>query len=192
MKKKNYTSTICLLFVIGMLSLTVSCNYHEIRESEYPDQQIYMPTAVNGVYDASVTTGTSSVPTPGGPTRFSVDEANGKVIIPLGVYRGGINLSGKVNVEIHLNADTVSTMINGGKLSGTVLLPNDKAVIPSLVEIMDGKDISTFDLKLDLSYLRNNPDKKVAIGISIFSQDRMANPKYATTIVVFNPNSVKQ
>ena len=192
MKKRIYTSTLYALFVIGMLSLTVSCTYHEIRDTEYPDQQIYMPTAVNGVYDASVTTGTSSVPTPGGPTRFSVDEANGKVIIPLGVYRGGINLSGKVKVEIHLNADTVSTMINAGKLSGTVLLPDDKAVIPSSVEIPNGKEIVTFDLKIDINHLRANPDKKVAVGITISSQDRVTNPKFATTIVVFNPNSVKQ
>lgn len=176
-----------LLFVFGAILMFSSCEYKEIADTEYPDQVLYMPSAGFEIYDASVSTPTHSVPTPGGPSRFMVDNASSKVVIPLSVYRGGIDLDGKVVVQVHLDSEIILEMIGNKKLINTELLPSSEVSLPSTVEIKDGEDMAIFNLEINLNYVKSDLSRKVAIGVGILSESREVNPDLQTTVVVFDP-----
>lgn len=171
-----------------MLSLltTINCNkYQELADAEYPDQLIYMPTA-GTLYLVSEPANTWDTPTTGNPYRYRVEENTNKVIVPLGVSRGGINYNGSVSIEITHANDTVSSLINDGL--DALLLPQSVYSIPSSITLLDGKSSVTFDMIIDKNFLLNEIGKTYAMGVSITSNDRKINPNKKTTIVVFDTN----
>jgi hypothetical protein len=150
-----------------------------------------MPAATYGIYDvASEDTDTYSVPTSGYPYRFKVDSTEGKFIVPLAVYRSGVNNDGSFAVSIKINTDTVNQLVSSGALAGSLVLPADKYSLPSSVNMQDGEELSTFELNIDLGFLRNNPNTIFAIGISISSTQRKTNPKFGTTIVIIDTKKI--
>lgn len=165
---------------LGCCLLLHSCQYEELAKADYPQQILYMPTAKNGLFaiNSISTTGTY---------RFTVDQAAKKVIIPLGVYRGGISVEGVVPVTIAANPDTVSRLISTRALVGTAVLPVDKLVLPPSVTIEAGQNSAVFDLRIDLDYLLANPAQKLAIGVGINSSASPINPLLKTTLISFDP-----
>lgn len=171
------------LACFGCGLLLTACKYEELAKADYPEQILYMPTARNGLFtiNSISTTGTY---------RFTVDVAGKKVVIPLGVFRGGVSAEGDVPVTIAMNADTISKLISTSVLTGTTLLPADKLVLPALVTIPNGQESAAFSLSIDLDYLRANPAQKVAIGINIASKATI-NPNLKTTVISFDPIILK-
>ena len=173
-------NTIRLLFVcLGFGLLAASCTYQDIVPADYPQQVVYMPTARNGLY--AITSISTS-----GTYRFTLDQANRKIIIPLGVYRGGVSADGAVAINITANADTVSKLISASTLANTALLPTDKLTLPGTVTMDAGQVSAPFELKVDLNYLLASTQKQ-AIGVSIDSPQSAVNPLLKTTLISFDP-----
>lgn len=172
--------------------LLFSCKKQNLyRDANYPDQVIYMPAAVNGIFIInSIPQRIGNVPTTGMAYQFTIDSGKNMFIVPFGVFRGGVNTKGSANVAISVNTDTITKMINGGNFtgasSGAELLPADKYSIESSVNLPDGAELATFKLSVDLSFLRANRGKIYALGISISSKEIKSNPKLNTTILVID------
>ncbi len=147
-----------------------------------------MPSAVHGIYLInSVPQDLDFHPTPGHTSRFYIDASYNKFIVPLGVYRSGINRAGKLIVAISANTDTVSAMINSSLISETtILIPEGKFTIPSSVEIPDGGEYETFNLEIDLDYLEGLSEATVGLGIIISSNDCEVNPLLDTTVILID------
>lgn len=189
--KYNISNSMKTLFALMLAFAISSCNYQDIEDAPYPEQMIYMPAAVRGIYDISVVTDTYSVPTPGSPSRFSIDQGSGQVVVPLGVYRSGVNNDGSFTVNISADIDTVNQLINSGTLTGVELLPLDQYTIPPSFQFENGKEIETFDLKIDLNFLESNPGNVYSIAIEISSNERKVNPDYKTTVVLIDTKIVE-
>ena len=194
--KNNITTSIKLLIVfIGASIIFFSCKYQEIVDNTYPSQKIYMPAAVYGNFVINtVALPVGNVPTPGSTYRYLVDTIARQFIVPLGVYRSGINNDGAFTVNIAINTDTITKLqAVAGKLPvGTLLLPSSEYSIVSSVDMKNGAEIAEFDLKINLdSMLVNFPGKNYALGISISSPERATNPLLATTIVVIGTVMMK-
>lgn len=184
-----------LITFISIIPLLISCEYEtKVRDAEYPDQLIYMPAAYGGFFTINDIPKRIGDPvTPGQPFRFTVNTDSRKFSVPLSVYRAGINNSGTFTVDIATNADTISKLILAGKLINTQLLPADKySLSTSSVEMLDGNEIASFTLEVDIDFLLNNfPTNIYAIGVGISSTQRAVNPKLATTIVVIDTKIMK-
>ncbi len=166
---------VCVGLLLG------SCTYKELVEASYPQQVLYLPTARSGVFAIA------SLPTPGA-YRFLVKVEEKKVIVPLSVYRGGISVEGDVPVTVVANADTISKLIAANTLLiNTGALPADKFTLPTSVTIPAGENTVPFDLSIDLDYLRANPGKKLAVGVSISSPQTTVNPLLKTTVISIDP-----
>ncbi len=173
-------------FILGCLGLSLllgGCSYEEIASADYPQQVLYMPTARNGLYAIT------SIPTTG-TFRFTIDQANRKIIIPLGVIRGGVSADGAVSVNIAANADTISRLISSSALTGTTLLPTDKITLPGSVALAAGETSAPFELAIDLPYLLASTQKQ-AIGVSIDSPQSVVNPRLKTTLISFDPTILR-
>ena len=179
----SYTTRLALAF-FGFSLLLSSCTYDELAKANYPQQIIYMPTAKNGLFSIN------SIPT-SGTYRFTVDLAAKKIIVPLGVFRGGVSADGDVPVTITANADTLSKLISTSVLVGTMALPADKYGLPNSITIPSGQESAVFNLTIDLDYLRTNPSQKLAVAVGIASAQTPVNPLLKTTIVSFDPSILK-
>jgi len=193
--KNSKKSVVWTAALIGITLCLVSCEYEKYADADYPEQLIYMPAATYGnfVID-NIVLPVGSVPTTGTAYRYKVDTGSRKFIVPLGVYRSGVNCDGKFVVNITVNTDTITKLLAiPGKLpTGTVLLPSDKYTVASSVTMEEGKDVAAFDLSIDLDYfLSGYPSGIYAIGVGISSEARKTNPSYATTIVVIDTKMMK-
>ena len=190
MKKKNININQMLVVLCGLSLIFSSCMYEEIKDAEYPGQIIYMPAANSTAYDVSaVQTLDPAHPSAGEPFRFKIDEDNGEFIVPLGVYRSGIDKAGDLSVTITADEDAVAFLIDQGSLDsyrgGTdvaILSPAEYS-LPTELNIPDGEGQGIFSLSVDLEFLRANPDTSYALAVAISSNDREVNPELSTTVV---------
>lgn len=194
--KNNFNHSIKLFIIFfGTAVLMASCGYKKIADAPYPDQVIYMPSAKNGNFLINTVALPVGNTTPGNTYRYQVDLVARKFIVPLGVYRSGINNSGGFKVDIAVNTDTITklqTTLPAKLPDGTLLLPADKYSTVSSVEMKDGEEIATFNLSIDLDFLvANSPGKNYALGISVSSTSRKTNPLLGTTIIVIGTDMMK-
>lgn len=188
-----YNIRVLIVFILVVMTFG-SCTYQEIADSKYPEQLIYMPADYYGNYVINTVALPIGNTTPGNTFRYKVDLTARKFIIPLGIYRSGINNDGAFMVDISINTDTIAMMLGTPNMlpAGTLLLPSDKYICATNVEMKDGKELATFDLNVDLDFLINNyPGENYAIGVSISSTERKTNPNLATTIVVIGTEMMK-
>ncbi len=175
---------------LGFGLLVSACGYEELPSADYPQQLLYMPTARNGVYTIN-----SLPPATGtGAYQFSVNLTEKTLIVPLGVFRGGVSVDGDVAVTVAANADTLNKLITAGTLTNTLVLPVDKVSLPPSVNLGSGKQSAAFDLKIDLDYLRSltvATGQRLAVGITIASPQTTVNPLLKTTIVSLDPSILK-
>lgn len=181
----SFLNTIRFVLVcFGFGLLAGSCQYEELAKADYPQQIIYMPAAKNGLFSiASISTS--------GAYKFTVNVNEKKVIVPLSVFRGGVSVDGDVPVTVVANADTISKLISSSALVGTAALPAEKFALPASVTIEAGKNSASFNLGIDLDYLRANPGQKLAIGVTISSPQTPVNPLLKTTVISFDPAILK-
>lgn len=181
---------------ISLMSILLfSCEYETpVRDAEYPEQTIYMPAAANGFFMINdISRKIGELPFDGNPYRYLVDLPNKKFVIPLSVYRAGIDNKGAFKVNIAINADTILTLREENKVPwNAILLPDGKYSIVNSVEMKNGEEVAPFDLLVDLDFLRENyPDKLFILGVSISSQQRKTNPKLSTTVVMVDTKIIK-
>lgn len=189
---KNIHKFYTRLFYIFLISAGLfACDYEELQDADYPDSMLYMPTSYSGIYNIAEEPDTVSVPTDGAPYRYYIDNANGSLEIPLGVYRGGINLSGSFVVAITADTDTVNQMISLGELDGTTVLPESAFSVPDEVTIASGQESVKFNLSVNMDFINAHQSEKFAIGIGITSDEAEVNPELKTTIVFLDPAQIE-
>jgi len=181
---KNIHKFYTRLFFVFFISVGLfACDYEEFQDADYPDSMLYMPTSYSGIYNVAEESDTVSVPTDGAPSRYYFDEANATLEIPLGVYRGGINLAGSFAVAITADTDTVNQMISSFEFEGTTILPESAFSIPGEVTIASGQESVKFNLSIKMDFINSHQSEKFAIGIGITSEEAEVNPELKTTIV---------
>ena len=182
-----------LYFLMFMLIINLSsCEETSYRPADgYPDQLIYMPAAYGdfyGVYKIDNITDSleNQTPTPGVLSKYNIDLENRKFIVPLAVYRSGVNNNGNVNVDIVAVTDSISLINSSTEFTDELtVIPSSEYFFPSTVTIKDGDDIAQFNLEIDLDYMLEGYDTvNYAIGINVSSPDRESNKDLATTNVV--------
>ncbi len=180
-----------LIAFVSLSLILVSCEYQEVANADYPDQILYMPTAVSGNYVINnVPKRFDFLPTPGQTNQFTVEGT--KFIVPLGVYRSGIDRNGKVTASIAIDNDTIAALLAANKLpAASVIIPSNNISFPSSVDVASGSEVNTFNLEIDLNYLRSLPDGILTLGISIASNDAVVNPLLNTTVLVIYTKILK-
>ena len=192
MKNKIANSLKFLLVFSGLSMLMVSCGNDIVRDADYPAESIYMPSALKGIYIIdNVPSVNSSVPTTGNTYQFSVDSVNKKLIVPMGVYRSATINKGTIDVSVTANTDTINKLISTSKLTATELLPSDKYILMPTVKVQDGNSSGSFDLSIDLDFLKANINKKYAIAVGISSNQCIVRSALAFTSVADGTNSKK-
>lgn len=172
--------------------ISISCEYREYADAEYIGQKIYMPAANYNVYEIREESKKPSVhPTEGNRSRYKIDETDDRFIIPLGVYRSGIDRRGSFDVDIEINNDTISDLMTLGTLDSNVLiLPDEQFSLPEQISLADGDNFSGFDLEIDLKFLQemnaNSPDIKYAVGVEISSEARPVTKELKTTMILID------
>jgi len=183
-----------LLFMLFAIALTVSsCDFTTpIRDAEYPDQLIYLPAAVQGPFAIDdVAKRIGDAPVEGSTFRYVVDNDSREFIVPLGVYRSGINNAGAFSVDIEPNSDTITDLIAAGDTVITIL-PESEFTLDNAVDMPNGEELAKFDLVVDLDFLLDNhPTGVYAIGVSISSPDRETSPGLGTAVIIIYTSMLK-
>lgn len=183
------------LLPLFMIATLASCDYETgIRDADYPAQVLYMPAAYsNGRFIIDdITKVIGELPFEGSIYRYKIDTGNRQFIVPLSVYRAGIDNKGEISVDISIDMDTVANLNNNSSGYNLLLIPEDKITLPDKVIIKNKEEIGIFDLKIDLDFLLSKfADQNYGIGITISSKDREVNPKLATTVVIINARIMK-
>lgn len=184
-----------LIVYSGIVILLASCQYKEIADALYPDQKIYMPSSYNGVFAVNTVALPVGNTTPGNTYRYIVDMGARKFIVPLGVYRSGIDNVGAFTVNIAVNTDTITKLLTtlSPKLPvGTVLLPSTSYSTVNTVEMKDGEETAIFNFSINLDFLITNfPAKNFAIGVTISSTAREISKGLATTVLLLGTDMMK-
>lgn len=189
--------------VLGLVSLTCfsvlglsSCNDGtEARDADYPAQSIYLPAAgTNGQFVIDDITRKKGVqPIDGFLYRYVVDKDANRFIVPLSVYRAGVNNKGSFKVNIDVDNSSVDAL-NQGRDEATALtaIPEDKYSLVNSVEMKNGDELAKFYLNIDLDYLLSNyPDKRFALGIRISSDKREVKANLSSVTVIIHSAIMK-
>ena len=152
------------------ISVIVSCEEAD-SDKEWGMAKIYMPQSnyqpyvvPNGGKDAQLN------------MNYSLDSANQKLNIYLGVYRSGLQ---------ELESYSVSVLSEGISLDGAVFLPEDKYTLPSLVTCLEGHRDVTFFLEVDLEFLTNNQTNNYSLSVSISEPTKYElNEELSTTEIL--------
>lgn len=186
MKNKNIKLWIAALACLAGWN---SCTHEEYVDVDYPEQQIYMPAAnvsADGIYLIDdVPTASLSEEVQGNPYRFKVDMKTYDFIVPLAVYRSGIEDGGELNIDLRVNNDTIQKLINAGKLEADIL-PADRYRLEKSAKLEDGSTYAPFDLIVDLKYLDDNyieTGKKFAVAIEAQCNERQLNHNVVIVVI---------
>ncbi|OAQ38977.1 hypothetical protein A5893_13140 [Pedobacter psychrophilus] len=191
----NHKSKISTVLVCLFLTIT-SCEYKEIADAPFPPETVYLTTAAivkkgadrNGLFAGAIYRFNfvdAISPSP----RFNIDLTAGRFNILSGVQRGGVTSKGAVNINVVLNTDTITTLKSAGVLpSTTEILPLDKVLIPATLQMEDGSNSALFNIGLDMAFLRSNPNKSYAIGVTISSTDRTVTNDLRSVVILINTN----
>ena len=186
----RYNNHIYKTFFLSVLIALIfsGCEYQDIRSATYPDNQIYMPAAKNGVYIINSATPDSVSPaTQGSAYRYKIDVPNNQFIIPLGVYLSGVKAQAGFSVSIALNTDTITSLLSQVTYAGYDVLPPANLKIPNNVDFAKNQQDATFNITIDYDFLKANFTKKYLLAITVSSVDVQANSKLSTTIINLNP-----
>ena len=189
MKKQN-KNFLMWIFLFGIISTLIgSCTYQEIGDADYPNQKIYMPSAIDGIYLVNDTNSTSGI------FRYELDLVNNKLIIPLGVYRSGINNNGNVTVDVKINNDTVNRLITSGSAiddngANLELIPASAYTITSSAIIQSGDGNAKITLSVDLDYIASQANKRLALGVEISSSLLEVDASKHLTVLELNTNFI--
>lgn len=181
--KNRIGNSVKAVWMSGCFVLAVtSCEYKEIADAEYPGQAIYMPAAKSGIYTID------EIAESNAPFRYEVDLSAQKIIVPLAVYRAGVNNKGSITVDIEADRDTVSRVIDSGDLTGedghtAELLPEGKYTLPESVRIDDGAESAGISLAIDLPFLLDQSGKHFAVGVKLLRANAKINESLNTVIV---------
>jgi len=183
MRKRYYKRFARLILVCVGVFCFFSCEFKEIADAEYTAPTIYIPVAVNGIYvlKDTIATGSRNI-------RYQIDIPNKKFIVPMSVYRSGINNKGSLNIDISVNNDTINKLIAEGNLVDSngrnlELIPSDKYTLTPSVVIENGEEWKSIILEVDLNYISTKANKRLALAVTVKSPQIETSPKLGTAII---------
>lgn len=185
MKKIYRINFLQLLLLTFIVVFSTSCEYDEIRDADFLAQKIYLPSAIDDIFLLNDTSPTV------GPYRYELDLENNKVLIPLGVYRTGINNNGNITVDIVVNNDTVNKIIASGDVidsngQNLELIPETAYTLPTSISIANGQELAIMKLAIDLDYIAGQSNKRLAIAVSIASNQVEVDSKKGLAVLEMN------
>lgn len=181
----NWFSKFFLFCMI--LGILFSCEDRGIVDTNYPEQGVFMPMSRLGIYEVNDTTGSVN------PfARYVIDSVNHKLLIPIGVYRSGVDCNGKVTVDLGVYNDTIQNLIDNKVFrmktgdQTPAILPVGSYSLPSQVDVKDGADYALFNLEIDLPFIQANLGKRYALAIKITGSSKVISKTYNTAIIDFD------
>lgn len=175
------------MLIVACSALLTGCVYKTVADASYPEQKIYIAVAAQGgVYNVSTRPAHSSnTPTQGSTYQYLIEGEN--FIVPLAVYRSGIDNAGDVRVSVSFDDSIVDALVSSGELSGVTPLPENSRSVESSVVIPDGRESVSFFIRMPLSTVRDAADgTRFACGVRISSEDREVNEEYGKIAVVID------
>lgn len=168
---KNRILTLIILGFGFMFSFS-SCEEPD-SEKEWGLAKIYMPQAKYDPYNATADQ-------PG--ATCSIDAANNKLNVFLGVYRSGLQ---------ELNEYSVDVVASAGSVAGTVELPSTSYTLPSRVTCPAGERDVTFYLTVDLDFLQQNIGTDYSLTITVSNPTNYElNEELTATNVLIKPSEL--
>ena len=187
MKIKNIIKS--LLSCLFLASVFISCDYREYADADYPENQIYQSTAVDGVWmiDAKNNENPSMI-TPGYAPKYVLDKENKKFSVLLGVVQSGIHKRKSFNVDLATDNAIIADMIDDETLPAeTLLLPESTYSLPSTVAFPGNAVSAPFQLDINLDALTGaNIGKKYAVAVKISSISIKVSEGLGTTVVLID------
>lgn len=181
------------VFCSAAIWLSGCTKYKTVADAVYPPQRIYLPAAVEGNYVINSVAQPNMTPVANGPSQYIVDADYKNFMIPLTVYRSGVNNKGSISFTAGVDNDTVNTLINSGLLNA-VVLPATAYTLDVPAAIGDGQDYAALALVVNLDFLRADTTKiyAVAIGISGDKNGQAGvSPGLGRVIVVIDAHMIK-
>lgn len=191
--KINKNKMVKMLGMIVALQLSAftltSCGYREYADADYPENSVYQPLANKVlVIDEKTNNSKGDVPTPGEPSVFTVDKANGNLIIKLGVVQSGISLV-SANVDLRADQGAVQTAQTEGTIDAeAVILQPDAFTMPSSLKITSAT--CPFDLQVSLNAIKAHPGKMLALAVTVTSSNIAVSETMATQIILIDADYI--
>ena len=172
-----------LLLTIGSV-LLLCCDYRDIADADYPDNMIYFPTAVNGIWVIDTKTNENpSIITPGYSGLYEIEDNTFSVV--LGIVQSGINNTNSFEVGLAFQNDTVQSLIQKEDLPAeTIPMPESKLSFPQKITFPKNSQSTSFKVSFPLDEITGaNSGKKVAFALTIADSEIAPNPRLQTTVV---------
>lgn len=185
---KQTIKNIFYCIVLLTIFILISCE-KDAKNTDWGIAKIYMPQAaivsggLNNNYPVPWSSGN-------GVENYIIDSSEQKnnINVILGVYRSGLQPLEQYSVDVKVNNDTVTQLINNGTLTNTILLPAKTFLLPASVTVPDGQRESTFYLTIDRNKLLQDSvysGKNLALAVSIANPSKYElNTSLSTTIVL--------
>lgn len=181
-KAVTKNSSLCV-FAAVLLAVLMGCSKTKLVDAPYPSSKVYMTQAAYvkqsgsafyqvpaNIYDQVV--------------YFTVE--GGKVNIPVGVSRSGVNISGDVVVNLTSTAAAASGSMEP--------LPASSFELPAAVTIKSGetnaKGILSIDQNFLLNSLKNNPAATFGLNVSITAPGNSQSEGISSALFVINPGKL--
>lgn len=175
-------STINKYLLLGLISCTVlitmSCKKRDIKGEEISISNVGL----------SIKSDNGTIMVPKGE-NFSVSPEN--LTIPVEITFSDA-VPKRFNVNVSVDNDTITKLINAGKLPNTVLLPSQFYKIPSNVDIGFGMEKYDFDLVVDITAVERNYGKNLALAVELSdpTKNNSLDKKTRKAIIMINTEKV--
>lgn len=183
MKKMIIGDIKLLAMASAVLTLFIGCSKTKLVDAPYPPAIVYLTQAAHAKHSA---VGVYRVPSNiyGQVIYFTVE--GGKVNIPIGVSRSGVDLSGDIVVNI-----TSEAVASGGD---TEPLPASAFTLPTTVTLKSGQTNATATLSVDMDFLANSlksvPERSYGLIVRITTPDNKQSEDFSSAIFIIDPQTI--
>ena len=187
MKTKIISIIKGISLLLGCVFIAYSCKYDEIVDMDYPDSVINIPISANGIYRVDALNQEIAPPVPGATYIYIANKEENKFIIPLSVYRAGLNLGGSVNLSLAV-IDSLVTEELRDELSDSnaEILPEARYSFEQSLVMPDGERVAPFYLTVDFDYLHSQSPKVFYVPVTVSSENANVSSTLNTVIVLID------
>lgn len=169
-------------FFLGLISwtvlMTMSCKKRDIKGEEISINNIGVAIKSDN--------GTIMVPK---DSNFSVSPES--LVVPVEITFSDA-VPKRFNVDVSVDNDTITKLIDAGKLSNTVLLSPQFYTIPSNVDIVFGQEKYKFNVVVDITAVERNYGKNLALAVQLKNptKNNTLSGKTSKAIILINTSKV--
>ena len=187
MKTKIISIIKGISLLLGCMFIVYSCSHDEIVDMDYPDSLINIPISAGGIYRIDALNQKITPPIPGATWIYEINKDENKFIIPLSVYRSGLDLGGSANLTLAVRDDLVTEeLVDELKDANAEMLPEGKYSFEQSLVMPGGERVAPFNLTFDFKYLHDQSPKVFYVPISVSSENAKVSPNLSTVIVLID------